>query len=449
MTASANINTIRRGGNSMTKPLRSCLPLIAAALLFAALVLPGRVALAQCANSCDSGCVISDHNATREFVSNQHFITRRHMTQEMTAHQRWWFTEFFNEYILPAQMMMAEQLVAVGIQQMEILGALFDAKHQLESQAIFHELTARAHKDYHSSHGMCTIATAARGLAAVDRRAETTAFVLSRRSMARQLGARDVSAADGPVIDRATRVEQFIRRFCDTYDSNSALVGMCQQRAPTATINKDIDYNRLIETPMTLDIDFTEGDAPEGDEEDVMAFAANIFAHQVFSRIPEAELAILSNQELYLDLRSVVAKRSVAENSFYHILGMKARGSEEAEEAAGHIGVVLQQLGVPDEEIFLMLGDRPSYYALMDVMAQKIYQRPEFFTDLYDKPANVARKDVAMQAIDLMVDRDIYKSDLRTEAMLAVLLELELMQHQRRVQNRINDLRAPEGLAAE
>ncbi|MBU0859664.1 MAG: hypothetical protein KJ667_06980, partial [Alphaproteobacteria bacterium] len=113
---------------------------------------------------------------------------------------------------------------------------------------------------------------------------------------------------------------------------------------------------------------------------------------------------------------------------------------EEAEEAAGYIGVVLQQLGVPDDEIFLVLGNRPSYFALMDVMAQKIYQRPEFYTDLYDKPANVARKDVAMKAIDLMVDRDIYKSDLRYESMLAVLLEMELMKHQRRVQNRLRSL---------
>ena len=40
-----------------------------------------------------------------------------------------------------------------------------------------------------------------------------------------------------------------------------------------------------------------------------------------------------------------------------------------------------------------------------------------------------------MRAIELMVDRDMYKSDLRYEAMLSVLLELELMKHQRAVQN--------------
>ncbi|MBU0858772.1 MAG: hypothetical protein KJ667_02435, partial [Alphaproteobacteria bacterium] len=280
---------------------------------FMALLFPTTTAWAQCGGSCNSGCVQSQHAGSRAFIIDQHNLTRIHMTQEMRAHQRWWFTDFFNQYILPAQMMMAEQLTAVGMQQMEIVGALWDAKHQLESQLLFHELTAEAHKDYHSSHGMCTLATAARGLPASDRRAETTTFILGRRSQARQLGNANASAADGPVTDKGDRITQLIRRYCSAQDENNGLRGMCETSSPSATINKDIDYNRLIETPLTIDVDFTDGTTAEGEEEDVFALASNLFSHQVFPRLSQTNAAILANNMMYYDLRSVVAKRSVAE----------------------------------------------------------------------------------------------------------------------------------------
>ena len=403
-----------------------------------------RPAAPSCACSCpgcDCGCcVVANHNATRALIDQEHFITRRHMTQEMTYHQRWWFTDFFNEHVLPAQMMMSEQLTTVGMQQMEIVGAILDAKHQLESQRLFQTKVAEAHKDYHSSHGMCTIATAARGLSNADRRTEATSFILSQRSMARQLGEGHVASSDGPVQDHSARLIQFIRRYCDQNDANDTLREMCTSSSPQSTINKDIDYNRLIETPMTLQVEFTEGAVPQGDEEDVLSLASNLFSNTMFQRFSEQNLNLYANAQLYYDLRSVVAKRGVAENSFYAIVGMKAQGSEEAEIAAGYIGMVMRQLGVPEDEVFPLLGSRPSYFALMDVLSQKLYQRPEFYTDLYDKPANVARKDASMRAIELMVDRDMYKSDLRYEAMLSVLLELELMKHQRAVQNRLIDM---------
>lgn len=408
-----------------------------AALLALALAAPP--AAAQCGGSCNNGCVTANHNATRSYVEAQHDLTRQHIMQEMRAHQRWWFTTFFDEYIIPAQMMMAEQLTAVGMQQMEILGTLWDAKHQLESQMIFQDLSARAHKDYHSAHGMCTIATAARSLAAGDSRAAATTHIMGQRSLQRQLGSVNTLAAAAPALEKRARVTQFINRYCDPHDSNGGQVALCRTGAPTATMNLDVDYNRLVETPLTLNLDLTDGGNSQ-DEAALFALSANLFSHDVFPRMTQNEAAILENQDHYMNLRAIVAKRNVAENSLYNIIGMKARGSAQAEQSAGYVGVVLQQLGVPEDEIFTMLGNRPSYFALMDVLAQKLYQRPEFYTDLYDKPANIARKDVAMRAIDLMVDRDLYKSDLRTEAMLAVLLEIELGKHQRALQDRLRDL---------
>ena len=66
----------------------------------------------------------------------------------------------------------------------------------------------------------------------------------------------------------------------------------------------------------------------------------------------------------------------------------------------------------------------------MDMLTKKLYQRPEFYTDLYDKPANVDRKLVSMQAIGLMQDFDTLKSYLRQEMILAVMVELEINREQ-------------------
>ena len=73
-----------------------------------------------------------------------------------------------------------------------------------------------------------------------------------------------------------------------------------------------------------------------------------------------------------------------------------------------------------------MLGQNPSYYAQMDVLTKKIYQNPNFYTSLYDKPTNVRRIGVSMDAISLMQMRDQYESALRKEMLLSLMLEQEL-----------------------
>ena len=74
----------------------------------------------------------------------------------------------------------------------------------------------------------------------------------------------------------------------------------------------------------------------------------------------------------------------------------------------------------------------------MEVLTKKIYQNPDFYTNLYDKPANVERKGVALQAIGLMQKFDLFKSYLRNEASLSILLELAVMDLQEEVENEIN-----------
>lgn len=82
--------------------------------------------------------------------------------------------------------------------------------------------------------------------------------------------------------------------------------------------------------------------------------------------------------------------------------------------------------GSTDDEINAFMGLRPSYYAQMEVLTKKIYQSPEFYSSLYDKPANVDRIGAAIDAIALMNLRDRYQSTLRREMITAVMVEEKL-----------------------
>jgi hypothetical protein len=170
-----------------------------------------------------------------------------------------------------------------------------------------------------------------------------------------------------------------------------------------------------------------------------MALQTNLYGHNVFEPITRNAIQFTGSNDEIMDLRSILAKRSVAENSFESIVGLKTPSPPgTATATAPYLKAVLAQLGVTvPEDVKLLLGDRPSYYAQLETLSQRVYQNPEFFTDLYDSPANVERKNVAMQAIGLMLDRDSFKSELRSESILSVWLETEIMKYQQSVQNRI------------
>lgn len=362
--------------------------------------------------------------------------------------------------IIEAMMMFADQMSAVAMQQAFIFGTFLDAKHQLETQRVLQNIRARTHKDYHPSMGVCEFGSTMKSLAASERKSELVAHVLSQRSQDRNLANTNTTADQGPSSDKNNRLEQYKTKFCDPSDSNNTLSLLCPGGGATKKerVNKDIDFVRTVEYPWTLDIDLSDTSLTENEEE-IFALASNLYGFDVFKNISTTDFmsdaeaqklrdnpndrdanikaqALNSAKKSYMDARAVLAKRSVAENSFNAITSMKASGTDASRE---FLEIVLEELGASTEpkttgnvsEINRMLGINaagrkiaPSYYAQMEILTKKIYQNPDFYTNLYDKPANVDRKHVAMQAIGLMQKFDLYKSYLRTEANISVLLEL-------------------------
>lgn len=398
-------------------------------------------------------------------------VVNNHLDSEFNAQETWMISVLFEDNILPAMMLMTEQLTVVAMSQVQIFGSFLDAKHQMETQRIFQKLQAEAHKDYHPSVGMCEFGSATKSLAASERKGEIVSLTLNQRSLDRQLGSPNQSATYGVAQDKESRVEQFKEFFCDPWDQNNGLWQMCRgtstpdddtgEAEERQNFNKDIDFVSLVDNPLTLNVDFTNatGDAEQQSaERNVFALAANLYAHDVFYRPDAAELAsptdgrigadLTEMQKAYMDSRALIAKRSVAENSFNAIVGMKSLGTAGSRE---YLQALLVDLGVADpadsspeaaaEEAGRLIGTDPSYYAQMEVLTKKIYQNPKFYSNLYDKPANVVRKGVALQAIGLMQKFDMLKSQLRSEASMSVLLELAVVKLQDRIENqaKLND----------
>lgn len=87
---------------------------------------------------------------------------------------------------------------------------------------------------------------------------------------------------------------------------------------------------------------------------------------------------------------------------------------------------ILTEMGLKEGDVTTLLGERPSYDAQMKMLTKQLYQTPEFYINLYDKPANIDRKIVSMQAIGSMQNRDKYLSQRRIQQMSAVWLDTYL-----------------------
>jgi hypothetical protein len=340
---------------------------------------------------------------------------------------------------------MANQMVATMMAQAKIIGSFFDAKHQLETQRIVQQKAARAHKDYHPSEQMCTIGTFSRSLLDTERRANFTQATLAQRGIQRELMSGENLTVQANVSDRQSRFETFRTKFCNSKDNAGTLAAVCADDIKPEMINRDIDYTRTIDLPLTIAIDPLD-DANAGDD----GLAAHMLMDNLFQPHPAAsirqDITTLENfQDVYQDLRAIVAMRTVARNSMNNIIAQKSSGAETSGESTNtaFLRALIKDMGITDEdEITAILGERPSYYAQMELLTKKLYQHPGFVVNLYDKPANVARMRAAMRAIKVMQDRDIYDALARREMLLSMLAELSLRKEQGRVDTLVNSLRA-------
>jgi hypothetical protein len=345
--------------------------------------------------------------------------------------------ELFEQNLKPALQQMTAQMGAIKVLPTGTLGMMMDGV--TTNQAILETqiLAANAYRDYTPGENLCRIGTMTRSVGAADQSAIRNTAALNDLAEARVMARRGHPSGIGTAIDKAARFQQYRRLYCNPGDNNGFMKNICYagKDAPVsspARFNKDIDVVRTLLGPKTLNLDMTDGTIT-ADEEDLIALSSHLFAHDVFDSLPpnlfKSTVSDPQNS-VYLDLRQLVALRGVAQNSFNAIAAKKAKG---APGAAYFMANILREMGMSDAEAARYLDNgtnAPSYDAQMEILAKKIYQNPNFYTNLVDKPANVKRQIAAMTAIDLMQRRDVFESLERQELLLSLLLELDIRAEQ-------------------
>lgn len=170
-------------------------------------------------DGCKSHCVCTSKNETAKTV--------KHLKDEFVKHREWLVKVVFEQNLLPALMLFAEQMTAMAMHQVMAVGTFLDAKHQLETQRLFQELTARAHKDYQPSEGMCAFGTNVRSLAASDRNTDLSTVAVSNRVLQRELLSGDAVAGAGRSSDYLSRIAQFRELYCNKDDNGKGLGLFC------------------------------------------------------------------------------------------------------------------------------------------------------------------------------------------------------------------------------
>lgn len=343
-------------------------------------------------------------------------------------------------------MMMTEQLSAVGMYQMLAVGTLMDAKIQLETQRLFQELQVRAIKDYQPSENYCYFGTNVRSFSASQERGVFNKMALNKIGMDRLLGEGSQGSAGGN--DLRSRWDHFRTMNCQVYNNNwdpnnptiSGLQPACGTSKDSDRANADVKYDRFVENARTIDINYTNTSTTD-EEADIVALSRNLYGHSA----PSNTMSFMnrpSAQEYLLAKRAVTAKRNVAMNSFNTIVGLKSSGtSSGVANASQYMAAVLQNLGITDPvEIGELIGDNPSYLAQLEILAKRVYQDQSFYANLYDKPENVERTSVAMRAMEVMVEREMFESRLRKEMLISVLLSAKLNKQYEIVESTLNPL---------
>jgi len=385
--------------------------------------------------------------------------TLGHITKEFDDHREWFVDTFIRSNstgdtigVIKALQLMTTELTAVNMQYVSVIGQYFDAKHQLETQRLFQTLTAKAHKDYQPSEGVCDFGSAMKSLTPSYERADTTRQAIVNRTIDRQMMAMSSLAQEGYESDKPNRLVDFIKYFCRASDNADNLGSLCAKSTNQPILhNRDIFYTQTVSRPLTLNLDYSNA-ITSTDERSLFALMNNLFDHDSLPKPTSNELLSDDNNsttqsaiDALMDQRSLIAKRSVGLNSIASIAALKSNGNNLARPFLYSIIEQMGDSGTTADEIGMILGQNPSYHAQMEVLTKKIYQNPKFYTELIDKPANIARKEVMIQAAELMQKRDTYRSLLRSEAVIATMLETALSDEQEVVTNQLRSALRDQG----
>lgn len=429
------------------------------------------------AEACCSCCLVTDHAQehydTVDTIMDATSDAIDAIVQFLYANSP---NTFWEGMVLPQLRIMTQEISTLNLNFPAAIGGFLDGQTLQEATLRMQKLSAESARRQIPAVSMCQFATLTKSLNATETARLETTRAVARIDMKRNTLNSELLGAESPYDDINVRFDQFSRKYCmdvaGSTDFGGVLKDVCNGVAGTGNFtqdrkkNRDIDFAQMLGTPSTISASMYPGYGPQeslSQFEDIFALSKNLYGTNTNMRMSVEELKPKADDEKdylkykLLDQRNFLAKRSVAQNSFAHYIGLKsatdkADGTELA--VKPQLEGLLNALGIDNSannqinDYFNKAGNgltesSPSYWAQMEVLTKKAYQNPNFFANLYDNPHNVRRQQTAMKAIELMQERDIHETALRTEMLLSLWLDTELIPQTIKVSNDLSTMKAP------
>lgn len=356
--------------------------------------------------------------------------------------------------VKPLAMQLTLELTSTGWARMAEIGAFIDAKIHSETMLDMQVMAARATKRHIPSVNVCKFASLNKTTAQSNYRGNFISSTLNKYSLDRTLGSGGSIGASNS-IDIRSRSQEALLKHCDPGELSNTMDSVCGAAAGSNGLtSKDINYGNTLATPDTINLlldpimqgladDTDTNPHNNNDTASILALKQLLYNHEVAPRMGKIAIGnnIFGHQNKYLKWRANAAKRSVAENSFDTIVGMKAAGGGAVGQSQGiqtaQATGLYQSLGLSTADINELNKLAPSYWAQMEHLTKTLYKDPSFFVNLYDNPENVTRQSASMEAISLMQMRDYYESLIRSEMALSVMLDTEVRKEIQKLNNTI------------
>lgn len=360
------------------------------------------------------------YNCPLVFAQNR---INSYTTSRVNDHKSWVQNTLWPA-ILEDLQVLTDQLAGVSPAAMSSLGMITDGAQTQTTQRRLQKLKAESVNRNRPNLKMCSVATMTKGLTNSEDNGRVFSASLSNNMKTRFLGGENTQGADGVDSDKRARWNMFVSQYCDPDSENGALGEQCQNIDP-ANFDKDVDFARLVGGADTIAAEDTHA---------VTLMASYLYGHDIprnrFKGNSIDPKKNSRNYELYEQMRSIMAMRSIAANSFQSVVALKSEGPEETEEEKSRRQSTMIEMGYSSDFIANSMKASPSYVGRMNLMQDALFHNPGFYIDNISSPEHVSQTMTAMKAIENMYMDRLAESLKRQELLNSVWLELKLRKEQ-------------------
>ncbi len=359
---------------------------------------------------------------------------------------------------------MAAQLTATTLQNAGSFGGMFDSMATNTAILSAQKLQAGAYQNYTPGENLCRFGTLSRSLASADLAATRQINAIDTVLLNRETNNNSYGSPSSD-HDQMGKLKNLTNLYCNPGDNNANPVACeCDLTQGTcsgplaARSNRDLDFARLFASRLTLNFNLSDG-VITPDEQDVLGFLTTVSAFPILPPLAPRSSELTSSPAVmtaFQDTRKIAAQRGLTRATLAHFVGSRSNGGGGAA-SAPYMQALLQELGMnaaTAQEYLTSEGQNltgtgateqsksASYNAQMEILTKKIYQNPNFYTYLMDKPANIDRAHAAQMAIRLMQRRDMADIITRREMLLSQLLEAKISSEEQRMRARISQAKS-------